>query len=110
MGPSFQVDFPRQIPVDMTRTKHSTPRPGAERDDSLVVVVTRDGTTYVANARVLPADLSNVLRQAVRDGAQKTVYVKADARARYGDVKAALDQIRLAGLQNIVLLTEHSAR
>jgi biopolymer transport protein ExbD len=92
--------------VNVPVTQHSTMQPGAERDDSLTVVVTRDGSIYFGNARFSSADLPDALREAARSDAEKTVYVKADARAKYGDVKAVLDQIRQSGLQNITFLTD----
>ena len=36
----------------------------------------------------------------------KTVYVKSDARAKYGDVVAVVDEIRSAGVDQLGLLTE----
>jgi biopolymer transport protein ExbD len=95
--------------VDMPVTRHSTMQPGAERDDSLTVVVTRDGRIYFGNARFSPTDLPNALRDASSGSTEKTVYVKADARAKYGDVKAVLNLIRQSGLQNITFLTNHPA-
>jgi len=110
MGPSFQVDFPVQIPVDMAHTNHSTPQQDARRDDALVIAVARDGEIYLANTRVRPAELSKLLQQSMRDRAQKTVYVKADARAKYSDIEVVLNQIRESGLQNVVFLTERPDR
>jgi biopolymer transport protein TolR len=98
---------PRTAPVDMSVTQHSTLQPGARREDALEVAIARDGAAYFRNHRILPADLPNALREAARKGAEKTVYVKADARAKYGDVKAVLDQIRQSGLQDITFLTDH---
>jgi biopolymer transport protein ExbD len=98
---------PLQAPVDMSVTEHSTLEPAALREDALEVAISRDGTVYFRNLRGSASDLPVLLRQAVGDGAEKTVYVKADARAKYGDVKTVLDQIRQAGLQNITFLTEH---
>ena len=95
-----------ELPVDMPVLAQSTPQPAATRDDASIVTVTRDGSVYFRNARVSPDELLTALREAARDNPQKTIYVKADARAKYGDVKAVLDQIRQSGLQNITLLTE----
>jgi biopolymer transport protein TolR len=39
---------------------------------------------------------------------EKTVYVKSDARAKYGDVVAVVDEIRSAGVDSLGLLTEKS--
>jgi biopolymer transport protein ExbD len=99
---------PRALPVDIPITHHATMQPGAVQDDSLIVTVTRDGTVYLLNARILPADLPNAIRDLANGSAKKTVYVKADARARYGDIKAVLDRIRQSGLQDITFLTEHT--
>jgi biopolymer transport protein ExbD len=108
-GNLHPTHFHHSLPVDMAMTQRSTMQPAAERDDSLMVVVTRDGSIYFGNARSSPTDLPNALQDAARRGPEKTVYVKADARAKYGDVKAVLDLIRQSGLQNITFLTNHPA-
>jgi biopolymer transport protein ExbD/biopolymer transport protein TolR len=36
----------------------------------------------------------------------KTVFVRSDYRARYGDVKQVVDTIRSAGVDKVGLLTE----
>ena len=99
----------RQASADIPMTEHSTLQPAALREDALEVAVTRDGTVFFRNHRIVLSDLPDALREAARNGAEKTVYVKADARAKYGDVKAVLDQIRQSGLQNITFLTNHPA-
>jgi biopolymer transport protein ExbD/biopolymer transport protein TolR len=38
------------------------------------------------------------------------VYVKSDARAKYGDVVAVVDEIRSAGVDQVGLLTERNER
>jgi biopolymer transport protein TolR len=100
---------PRTAPVDMSFAQNSTLQPGARREDALEVTIARDGTVFFRNQRILLTDLPDALREAARDGTPKTVYVKADARAKYGDVKIVLDQIRQSGLQNITFLTNHPA-
>lgn len=88
-------------------TANSTLQPAALREDALEVAIARDGVVYFRNHRILLTDLRDALREAARNGAEKTVYVRADARAKYGDIKAVLDQIRQSGLQNITFLTRH---
>lgn len=94
-------------PVDVAPTTHSVLQPGARRDDAIEVAITRDGAIYFQNTRIRVVDLPNVLREAASKGAEQTVYIKADAHTKYGDVKALLDEIRQSGLQNITFLTEH---
>ncbi|MGB2656317.1 MAG: biopolymer transporter ExbD [Candidatus Acidiferrum sp.] len=96
------------LPVDLTNSAHSTLKPSALREDSLQVSITRDGTVFFRNARIALADLPDALRKGLRNGAENTIYIKADNHARYADVKAALDQIHFAGIQNVTFLTVNS--
>jgi len=50
-----------------------------------------------------------VIQEAVRHGAERKVYVKADARARYSNVEVVMDAIRLAGITNVVFLPSPSS-
>jgi biopolymer transport protein TolR len=99
---------PRIAPVDMSAAQHSTLQPAANREDVMEVTIARDGTIFFRNRRILLADIPSVLHEAVRNGAERTVYVKADARAKYADVKVALDAIRSANVTNIAFLTERA--
>jgi biopolymer transport protein ExbD len=96
--------------ADLAIAYHSTLTPAVLREDALEVLITRDGTVYFRNHRILLAELPEALREGVRNGAQKTVYIKVDARAKYYDVKTLLDQVRQSGLQNINFLTEQHDR
>ena len=42
--------------------------------------------------------------------ANKTVYIRADARARYGVLVNAVDDLRSAGVDQLGLLTEQRQR
>ena len=97
---------PRSLPVDMAIAPHSTLQPGAKCDDAVTVGITRDGGLYVNNSRVSSADLPELWREAIRERGDKAIYVKADARAKYGDVKIVVDSIRSPNATHIVFLTE----
>ena len=79
---------------------------GAQREDALQVVVMRDGQIFVDTQRVSSEELASKLRARVHAGAPKTVYIRADAHARYHTVANVLDSIRSAGLTNVAFLTE----
>jgi biopolymer transport protein ExbD len=51
-------------------------------------------------------DLADEIRKRIRNGVEKKVYLAVDARAKYGDAKAVLNQIRMAGIENVSFLTE----
>jgi biopolymer transport protein TolR len=76
------------------------------REDVMRVAVTRDGKIYFRERRVDSDDLTGLIQTAVQEGAEKKVYLAADARAMYRDVKIALEQMRLAGIENIAIIAE----
>jgi len=78
--------------------------PRAVREDALTVGVTRDGKVYFRNVPISAEDLPDQIREGLRSGAEKKVYFRADARARYGDVKQVLIEIRRAGIENVCFL------
>jgi len=62
----------------------------AQKEDAITVIIARDGTVYFRNYRTTFDDLPRAIEEAVRDGAERKVYVKAEARARYSDVEQRL--------------------
>ena len=94
------------VVADLAKVSHSTPLPGALREDAIRVVLTRDSRVYFRNQLVTLEDLPDEIRKQVQNGAEKKVYVSADARAKYGDVSRVLAEIRLAGIGNVAFRTE----
>jgi len=80
--------------------------PGALKEDALKVVVARNGNIYLREHRIFLEDLPNEIREGLRSGAERKVYVAVDARAKYGEVPAVLDKIRLAGVEKVAFLTQ----
>jgi len=74
------------------------------------ISVTRDGHVYFRSQRIMLQYLPEEIHQGVRNGAEKRIYLNADARAKYGDTIAFLDQIRLAGIEKVSLLTEQPSQ
>jgi biopolymer transport protein ExbD len=91
--------------ADLVGARHSTRMPGALKEDALQVMVTRDGQVFFRDLHVMCEDLPDEIREGVRKGAEKRVYLVVDARAKYGNTIAVLDQIRLAGIENVSFLT-----
>jgi biopolymer transport protein ExbD len=91
---------------DLPRSSHSALEPAALREDAMTLVIARDGTLYFRNAKTSPTALPDAIRDALGTGAEKTVYVLADSRAKYADVKAAVDRIGEAGITNVTFLSE----
>jgi biopolymer transport protein ExbD/biopolymer transport protein TolR len=81
--------------------------PGADREDAMVVNVTRDGKVYFSVEQVNPENLSQKIENRLKDqSVERKVYVKADMRARWGTVKQVLDSVRAAGLMRVAFLVD----
>jgi biopolymer transport protein ExbD len=96
----------KDIPVDMAPAANSRDMQDADKDDAIVVAVTRDGRIYLGSTNVTKEDLSGQVKDRIATRLDKTVYVRSDARAKYGDVVAAVDEIRSAGVDQLGLLTQ----
>ena len=94
------------ISVDMAKTNSPTPMPDADKEDSLLVAVSHDGKVYFGSDQINPDDLTGKVKDRLANKADKRVFIKADARARYGKVVEVVDDIRSAGVDDVGLLTE----
>ena len=92
--------------VDLAPTNNAHDMKDADKDDAVVVAVTRDGTLYLQNNKISKEAITNEVKDQIANRLDKTVYVKSDARAKYGDVVAVIDEIRSAGVDQLGLLTE----
>jgi len=94
------------LPLDLAVVSHSVPLPEARQEDAIIVTIVRDGRVFFRNYKTTLDDLPGAIKGAVRDGAKRKVYIKADARARYADVEAVIGAIRQAGILDAVFVTE----
>ena len=92
--------------VDLPQSRYASPKPRAAREDAQIVSVMRDGQIYYRNMRVRADDLPEKIRESVKEGADRKIYIRADARARYFAVKQVLTDIRQAGIENVCFFVE----
>jgi biopolymer transport protein TolR len=97
-----------KVPVHMASAENATKMPNADHDDAIIVAVTRDGTLFLSPGaqRVDLGAIRENVKQLIADRADKTIYIRSDARAKYGDVVKTVDEVRTAGVENVGLLTE----
>jgi biopolymer transport protein ExbD/biopolymer transport protein TolR len=94
------------VSVDLVKTKNPIPMQAADKSDAILVAVTRDGKTYLNTTQMVPADLPPKVKDMLINRLDKTVFVKADSRARYERVVEVVDNLRAAGVDQLGLLTE----
>jgi biopolymer transport protein ExbD/biopolymer transport protein TolR len=92
--------------VDMVRTRNPITMQGADKDDAIIVAVTREGRTFLGNLQMRPEELPSKVRDLLANRLDKMCYVKGDARARYEKVVEVVDNLRAAGVDQLGLLTE----
>ncbi len=94
------------VSVDLASVSDPRDMKDADKDDAVIVAVTRDGTLYLGNTKIAKENITGEIKDRLANKLDKTVYVKSDARAKYGDVVAVVDEIRSAGVDQLGLLTE----
>ena len=92
--------------VDLSKTKNPVDMKEADRDDAVLVTVTRDGKLYLGQSRVNIDELASKVNDLLANKLDRTVFVKSDFRSKYGDVVQVVDNIRNAGVDQVGLLTE----
>ena len=94
------------VSVDMAKTNNPIDMTEADKEDSILVAVSRDGKYYLNQDRISVDDLTTKVSDLVSNRLDKMIYVKGDYRAKYGDVVKVVDNLRAAGIDKIGLLTE----
>jgi biopolymer transport protein ExbD len=94
------------VSVDMAKTNNPIEMAEADKEDSILVSVMRDGKYYLNSDKVNVDDLTAKVSDLVSNRLDKMIFVKGDYRAKYGDVVKVVDNLRAAGVDKIGLLTE----
>ncbi len=92
--------------VDLARVQNPSDMPNAERDDAIIVAVSRSGDIFLGTQKTPKDQITALVRDKIANRLDKTVFVKSDGRAKYGDVVAVVDEVRAAGVDQLGLLTE----
>ena len=94
------------VSVDLAKVNSPSAMPDADKEDALIVAVMRDGKLFFGNDRVEADQLTQKIKDRLANRVDKRVYVRADARAKYGSVVEVVDNVRAAGVDDLGLLTD----
>jgi biopolymer transport protein ExbD/biopolymer transport protein TolR len=95
-----------KVAVDMAKVDNATNMPDADKEDAIVVAVTRDGGVFLGQNKTSIDQLGVLVREKLTDKPGKTIFIRADARAQYLAVENAIDAVRTAGVDDVGLLTQ----
>jgi biopolymer transport protein TolR len=94
------------VSVDMVKVNNPEQMPDADKEDALLVSVTRDGQVYFGSDQITIDALTTKVKDRLANKPDKRVYVKADMRAHFGSVVQVVDAVRAAGVDDLGLLTD----
>jgi biopolymer transport protein ExbD/biopolymer transport protein TolR len=94
------------VSVDLVKTKNPIAMQAADKSDAILVAVTRNGDSFLNTTKMAPEDLPSKVKDLLTNRLDKTVFLKADSRARYEKVVTVVDNLRAAGVDQLGLLTE----
>jgi biopolymer transport protein ExbD/biopolymer transport protein TolR len=94
--------------VEMVRTRNPIAMQAADKEDAVLVAITRDGKVYLSpgNKQITPDSLPGKVKDLLTSKLDRTCYIKSDARAKYEIVTDIVDALRAAGVDQIGLITE----
>jgi len=95
-----------KVAVDMAKVDNPESMPDADKEDAIVVAITRDGGVFLGQDKIAVDELGAKVRDKMADKPGKTIYIRADARAQYRAVEDAIDAVRTAGVEDVGLLTQ----
>ncbi len=94
------------VTVDMARVNNPEAMPDADKEDALLVAVMRDGKIFFGTDPIKVEDLTGKIKDRLANKTDKRVFIKADARAKFGSVVEVVDNVRSAGVDQLGLLTD----
>jgi biopolymer transport protein ExbD len=98
--------------VDKVKAKNAIAMQAADKEDAIIVAISRNGQVFLSpgNKQLEAGDLPDKVRDLLTNRLDKTVYIKADKRAKYEGVEDVIDNLRSAGVSDLGLLTEEIPR
>ena len=95
-----------KVNVDLPTATAAVVMENANKEDSVMVAVTRDGKIFLGADQITVDAMGPKISEKLEKNPVKEVYLRADNRAMYGKVMDAVDGIRAAGVSQLGLLTE----
>jgi len=96
------------LSVELAKVSSPSDMPNADKDDAVIVGVSASGDVYLGSTKTDITQIADQVRDRISGKLDKTVYLKSDGRAKYGEVVKVVDEIRSAGVDNVGLLTDKS--
>src|SRR5665213_3074817 len=90
-----------KVNIELAKVTDPTSMPDADKEDAVVVAVTRDNKIYLGQNKISIMDLGARVGYLLQNKTEKLFFMRADARAEYGTVMDAIDNVRTAGVDQV---------
>jgi len=94
------------VSVDLAKVNNPMQMPDADKEDALVVAIMRGGDVFFGRDKIPVDQLTSKVKDRLTGRIDKRVYIRADARAKFGAVVNVVDNVRAAGVDQLGLLTD----
>jgi biopolymer transport protein TolR len=94
------------VSVDMAKVNSPQPMPDADKEDALLVAINREDKVFFGTDPIAVDQLTQKVKDRLANKTDKRVFIKADARAKFGWVVEVVDNVRAAGVDQLGLLTD----
>ncbi len=98
------------VTVEKVKTKNPIAMQDADKDDAVLISITRDGSVFLKTTKMPPDQLPAKVKDLLTSKLDKTVFIQADTRAKYERVVDVVDNLRAAGVDQLGLLTEQDQK
>ncbi|HZX47816.1 MAG TPA: biopolymer transporter ExbD [Nitrospirota bacterium] len=101
----FMISAPlmyRGIDVDLPRSSVNT----IKQEQRIMLIVDRFSNIYVDDRKVPMEGIESAIRQKGSEGADVTVYLKADTSVPYGTIIRVMDKVKGMGIDKLGMVTE----
>ncbi|MFZ0594140.1 MAG: biopolymer transporter ExbD [Bryobacteraceae bacterium] len=94
--------------VDLVKTHNPVKMQEADKEDAILVSVTRDGRVFISpgNYMISLDKLADKVKDLQTNRSEKTVYLRGDARAKFEVIEDVIDTLRTVQVDNLGLITE----
>ena len=75
-------------------------------EEKLVVSVDKEQKLYLQNEAVNINQLADKIREKLLDPSRQSVYLRADEAVPFGTIAVVMDRLKLAGVENISVVTQ----
>jgi biopolymer transport protein TolR len=100
--PMLQQGISVRLPV----ASNTVPKPDTQ--DQTTVAIGSGGEIYVNAKPVTEKDLAEKITKILENKKDKIVFIRADRETKYEAVMAVMDQLRVAQLEDIALITSNA--